>query len=50
MRRPIGEGQGARLALIGVALAFLALMLLLPLVAVFSQALAKGAGAVIDGI
>ncbi len=50
MRRPIGEGQGARLLLITIALAFLALMLLLPLVTVFSQALAQGLGGFIAAI
>jgi sulfate/thiosulfate transport system permease protein len=50
MRRPIGEGQGARLLLITIALAFLGLMLLLPLVTVFSQALALGVGAFVEAI
>ncbi|WP_309611710.1 sulfate ABC transporter permease subunit, partial [Sphingomonas sp.] len=50
MRRPIGEGRGARLLLITIALAFLGLMLLLPLVTVFSQALALGLGAFLDAI
>ena len=45
MRRPIGEGQGGRLALTAIALAYLALMLLLPLVTVFAEALDKGIGA-----
>ena len=50
MRRPIGEGQGGRILLITVALAFLALMLLLPLVTVFAAALDKGFGAFLDAI
>ena len=50
MRRPIGEGQGARLLLTAIALAFLVLMLLLPLVTVFAQALAHGIGAFADAI
>ncbi|MFN2472536.1 MAG: sulfate ABC transporter permease subunit CysW, partial [Sphingomicrobium sp.] len=44
MRRPVGEGQGGRLFLIVIALGFLALMLLLPLVTVFAQALGQGIG------
>ena len=50
MKRPIGEGQGARLLLIIIALGFLGLMLLLPLVTVFAQALSHGIGAFIDAI
>lgn len=50
MRRPIGEGQGGRILLITVALAFLALMLLLPLVTVFAAALDQGFGAFLDAI
>ena len=50
MRRPIGEGRGARLLLITIALSFLALMLLLPLVTVFSQAFALGLGAFVEAI
>jgi len=38
-------GGGARFALIALAIGFLALFLLLPLVAVFAEALAKGFGA-----
>ena len=41
-RRPIGEGQAARAALIAVALGFLALMILMPLITVFTQALDHG--------
>ena len=50
MRRPIGEGRGARLLMITIALAFLGLMLLLPLVTVFSQAFALGIGAFVEAI
>jgi len=50
MRRPIGEGRGARLLLITIALAFLGLMLLLPLVTVFGQAFAVGVGAFFQAI
>ena len=39
------EGRGTRLALIGVAVAFLALFLILPLAAVFAEALRKGLSA-----
>ena len=43
---PTGRGQGlVRLALIAVALLFLGLFLLMPLLVVFVQALAKGIGA-----
>ena len=43
-RRSLGESPWTRRLLIGVALAFLAVFLLLPLVAVFAHALAKGVG------
>ena len=46
-RRGFGWG---RLLLIGVALAFLALFLLLPLLVVFAQALSKGVGAYLAAI
>ena len=36
------EGTGTRVVLIGIAIAFLALFLVLPLIAVFTQALSKG--------
>ncbi|ASG19932.1 sulfate ABC transporter permease subunit CysW [Nitrospirillum viridazoti] len=50
-RRPaVGEGPMMRLALIGLAILFLAAFLALPLVAVFSQALAKGVGAFLKGL
>ena len=39
---PVGESVGVRLLLTGLALAFLALVLLLPLVAVFVEAFRKG--------
>jgi sulfate transport system permease protein len=43
-RRPLGEPPAVRRLLIGVALAFLGLFLVLPLGFVFAQALAKGVG------
>ncbi|MBB6254702.1 sulfate ABC transporter permease subunit CysW [Nitrospirillum iridis] len=50
-RRPaVGEGPLTRVALIGLAILFLAAFLALPLAAVFSQALAKGVGAFIKGL
>ncbi|MEA1651580.1 sulfate ABC transporter permease subunit CysW [Nitrospirillum sp. BR 11164] len=50
-RRPaVGEGPVTRLALIGLAILFLAAFLALPLAAVFSQALAKGVGAFLKGL
>ncbi|TWB35828.1 sulfate ABC transporter permease subunit CysW [Nitrospirillum pindoramense] len=50
-RRPaVGEGPVTRLALIGLAILFLAAFLALPLAAVFSQALAKGFGAFLKGL
>jgi sulfate transport system permease protein len=39
MARPTTEPRGVRLLLIGVALAFLGLFLVMPLVVVFQQAL-----------
>ena len=42
MSRPVGEARGARALLITVALAFLALMLALPLVTVFAEAFDQG--------
>ena len=50
MRIAIGEGRGGRTVLITIALAFLALMLALPLVTVFSQALDHGVPAFLDAI
>ncbi len=44
-RSALSEPRGVRLLLIGIALAFLGLFLLLPLVVVFSEALAGGVGA-----
>ncbi|WP_044559872.1 sulfate ABC transporter permease subunit CysW [Azospirillum sp. B4] len=50
-RRPaVGEGPLTRVALIGLAILFLAAFLALPLAAVFSQALAKGVGAFMKGL
>ena len=43
--RHLTEPRAVRWALIGVALAFVGLFLIVPLVAVFSEALAKGFGA-----
>jgi len=43
-----GEGRGVRTVLIGIAVAFLALFLVLPLGAVFAQAFAHGIGAYLD--
>ena len=45
MKAAVTEPRGVRLALILIALAWLALVILLPLLAVFAQALDKGAGA-----
>ena len=50
MRRPVGEGRGGRVLLIAAALAFLALMLLLPLVTVFTQALSAGLGGFVEAV
>ncbi len=44
------EAPGTRIALIALALAFLALFLLLPLITVFSEAFRHGAGAFIEAI
>jgi sulfate transport system permease protein len=42
---PVGEGTAARAALIGTAVAFLALFLILPLALVFAEAFRQGMGA-----
>jgi sulfate transport system permease protein len=44
MRQAIGEGPKTRVALIGVALVFLALMLIAPLLVVFVEAFSRGIG------
>ncbi|MDB5507996.1 MAG: sulfate transporter, inner rane subunit CysW [Hyphomicrobiales bacterium] len=50
-RAPVtGEGPVARAVLIGVAIAFLSLFLLLPLVVVFVEALRAGAGAYVAAL
>ena len=41
-RDPLIASRGTRLALVAMAVAYLALILILPLVTVFSQALARG--------
>jgi sulfate transport system permease protein len=46
----ITEGRPARLALMAIAFAFLAVFLLLPLVLVFAEALQKGVGAYWDSL
>ena len=48
--RTTQDGRLARAAVIGVAAAFIALMLVLPLVTVFAQALAKGLGASLQAL
>ncbi|MEO0033613.1 MAG: sulfate transporter permease subunit CysW [Pseudomonadota bacterium] len=48
--RATTEGQGTRLLLTALAMAFLGFFLLLPLVAVFSEALKQGLGAFMDAI
>ena len=50
MARPTTEPRGVRLLLIGVALAFLGLFLVMPLVVVFQQALEKGLSAYLAAI
>jgi sulfate transport system permease protein len=50
MARPTTEPRAVRLLLIGVALAFLGLFLVLPLVVVFHQALEKGLSAYLAAI
>jgi sulfate transport system permease protein len=49
-RRATAESPLARLALIGTALAFLGIFLLLPLIAVFAEALQAGIGPFLDAI
>jgi sulfate transport system permease protein len=48
--RPIAEPLAVRVLLIGIALAFLGLFLVVPLAIVFQQALEKGAGAYLAAI
>ncbi|HUD28924.1 MAG TPA: sulfate ABC transporter permease subunit CysW [Novosphingobium sp.] len=48
--RPTTESRALRIALIGVALVFLAFFLLLPLVAVFGEALKAGIGPFLDAV
>ena len=50
MRIAIGQGRGGRTVLITIALGFLALMLALPLVTVFAEALDHGVGAFLEAI
>jgi sulfate transport system permease protein len=50
MARPTSEPLAVRLVLIGAALAFLALFLVVPLVAVFQQALEKGFAAYLAAV
>ena len=46
MRSPVtSEPLGVRIALVAIAVAFLALLVVVPLVCVFAQAFEKGAGA-----
>jgi len=47
---PLTESRGARWALLTVGIVFLALFLLLPLVAVFAEALGQGLGTYLDAI
>ena len=49
-RSPLTEGAGARWLLIGTALAYIALILLLPLASVFVEAFRKGVGAWFESI
>jgi sulfate transport system permease protein len=50
MTRPPSEPRGVRLLLIGVALAFLSLFLVVPLVVVFEQALSRGLAAYLAAV
>ncbi|MEQ1782763.1 MAG: sulfate ABC transporter permease subunit CysW [Hyphomonadaceae bacterium] len=50
MRQAIGEGRWTRLGLITVALIFLGLMLIAPLVVVFVEAFSRGVGVYIDAL
>jgi sulfate transport system permease protein len=50
MRRAVGHGRGGSTVLIVIALAFLTLMLALPLATVFGQALDHGVPAFLDAI
>jgi sulfate transport system permease protein len=50
MRQAIGEGRWTRLTLITVALVFLGLMLIAPLLVVFVEAFSRGVGVYIDAL
>ena len=50
MRQAIGEGRWTRLGLITVALIFLGLMLIAPLLVVFVEAFSRGVGVYIDAL
>jgi sulfate transport system permease protein len=50
VRGPLHDPLPARLALIGATVAFLALFLVLPLVAVFAEALRRGVGAYLSAV
>ena len=49
-RQAIGEGPRTRFALIAMALVFLALMLIAPLLVVFVEAFSRGLGVYIDAL
>jgi sulfate/thiosulfate transport system permease protein len=50
MRQAIGEGRWTRLTLITIALIFLGLMLIAPLLVVFVEAFSRGVGVYIDAL
>jgi len=50
MRQAIGEGRWTRLTLITIALVFLGLMLIAPLLVVFVEAFSRGVGVYIDAL
>ena len=49
-RRATDDPTWAKVLVIGIVMAFLALVLILPLVAVFAEALRKGLGAALEAI
>jgi len=49
-RKPLTESLAVRVGLVGLALAFILSFLVLPLVAVFAEALRNGAGAYLDAV
>ena len=50
MRQTVGEGPRTRVALLTVAIVFLAVILIAPLLVVFVEALSRGFGVYVDAL